>query len=40
MIYSKALDMIYSVFWVEDLCIVVCQDPLGNVISITSNDDY
>ena len=31
--------MIYSVFWIgDDLCVVVCQDTLGNVISISSSD--
>ena len=36
--YGSTLNIIYSVFWVDELCIVICQDPVGNVISITSGD--
>jgi hypothetical protein len=36
--YGSALNIIYSVFWVDELCIVICQDPIGNVISISAND--
>ena len=36
--YGGALNIVYSVFWVDDLCVVVCQDPIGNVISVSTND--
>ncbi len=36
--YSSTLNIIYSVYWVDELCIVICQDPVGNVISISSSD--
>ena len=37
--FESIYRMIYSVFWIDDdLCVVVCQDTLGNVISISSND--
>ncbi len=36
--FGARLRIIYNVFWVDDLCVVVCQDTVGNVISISSND--
>ena len=37
--FGSIYNMIYSVFWIDnDLCVVVCQDPIGNVISISAND--
>jgi len=38
--FGSIYNMIYNVFWVDDLCIVVCQDTFGNVISISSSDEY
>ena len=39
--FVSIYSMIYSVFWIDDdLCVVVCQDTFGSVISISSNDEY
>ena len=39
--FGSIYNMIYSVFWItDDLCVVVCQDTFGNLISISSNDEY
>ena len=39
--FGSIYNMIYSVFWItDDLCVVVCQDTFGNVISISSSDDH
>jgi hypothetical protein len=38
--FGSIYSMIYSVFWIsDDVCVVVCQDAFGNVISISSSDD-
>jgi hypothetical protein len=37
--FGSIHSMIYSIFWIDDdLCVVVCQDTFGNVISISSSD--
>lgn len=36
--FGSIYRMIYSVFWVKDLCVVVCQDTFGNVISVSTSD--
>ena len=37
--FGSIYSMIYNVFWIDDdLCVVVCQDNFGNVISISSSD--
>ena len=39
--FGSIYSMIYNVFWIDDkLCVVVCQDTFGNVISISSSDEY
>ena len=36
--FGSIYRMIYSVFWMDDdLCVVVCQDTVGNIISVSSS---